>query len=181
METKTDLKGMKKIAGGTFTMGSERFYPEEAPLRQVRVDTFWIDETPVTNREFARFVEATGYRTFAETAPDPADYPGMDPALATAGSLVFFRTATPVDTNDFSQWWRFVPGADWRHPTGPDSSLDGLEDHPVVHIVHEDAQAYAAWIAAELCRLSEPPRRMTAFPAFSARPAASAVTFGRLS
>ncbi|OCC22576.1 gliding motility-associated lipoprotein GldK [Croceicoccus estronivorus] len=141
---------MTKIAGGTFTMGSERFYPEEAPLRKVRVDTFWIDETPVTNREFARFVEATGYKTFAETAPDPADYPGMDPSLAKAGSLVFFRTPTPVDTNDFSQWWRFMPGADWRHPIGPDSSLEGLEDHPVVHVVHEDAMAYAKWAGKSL-------------------------------
>ena len=150
MDTKTDLVGMKKIAGGTFTMGSDRFYPEEAPLRQVSVDAFWMDEAPVTNAEFSRFVEATGYRTFAETAPDPADYPGMDPALAQAGSLVFFRTATPVDTNDYSQWWRFVTGADWRHPTGPDSSLDGLDDHPVVHIVHEDAMAYAQWAGKTL-------------------------------
>ena len=150
METKTDLKGMKKIAGGTFTMGSDRFYPEEAPRRQVRVDSFWIDEVPVTNREFARFVEATGYKTFAENAPDPADYPGMDPALAQPGSLVFFKTSTPVDTNDFAQWWRFVPGADWRHPTGPDSSLDGLEDHPVVHVSWADVEAYAAWAGAGL-------------------------------
>jgi sulfatase modifying factor 1 len=136
---------MVAIPGGIFTMGSEAFYPEEAPLRRVRVDSFWIDETPVTNRQFALFVEATGYRTEAEVPPDPSDYPGMDPALAQAGSLVFEKTPGPADLADFSQWWRFCIGADWRHPTGPDSSLDGLEDHPVVHVTHGDALAYAAW------------------------------------
>jgi sulfatase modifying factor 1 len=141
---------MVAIPGGTFAMGSEAFYPEEAPVRQVRVDPFWIDQTPVTNRQFAAFVEATGYRTFAEIAPDPRDYPGMDPALAAPGSLVFEKTAGPVDLTDFSQWWAFRIGADWRHPTGPDSSLDGLEDHPVVHVTHGDALAYSAWAGKAL-------------------------------
>ena len=131
-------------------MGSERFYPEEGPLRQVRVDPFWIDETPVTNRQFAAFGAATGYRTFAEIAPDPADYPGMPPEMAQPGSLVFHPTAGPVAINDFSQWWEFSFGADWRHPTGAGSSIAGLEDHPVVHVTYQDALAYAEWAGKAL-------------------------------
>ncbi|OJU18050.1 MULTISPECIES: formylglycine-generating enzyme family protein [unclassified Sphingomonas] len=141
---------MIALPGGTFTMGSERFYPEEAPVRRVRVDPFRIDAAPVTNRAFARFVAETGYVTFAEIAPDPADYPDIDPALAQPGSLVFTKSAGPVDLSDPSQWWRFVLGADWRHPTGPDSSLEGLDDHPVVHVVHQDAKAYADWAGKSL-------------------------------
>jgi sulfatase modifying factor 1 len=141
---------MRRLPGGVFTMGSERFYPEERPVRRVRVDPFWIDEIPVTNRDFAAFVDAAGYRTFAETAPDPADYPGMPVEMARAGSLVFERTDRPVDLEDASQWWAFRFGADWRHPLGPESSIDGLEDHPVVHIAHEDAEAYADWAGKAL-------------------------------
>jgi formylglycine-generating enzyme required for sulfatase activity len=141
---------MRRLAGGVFTMGSERFYPEERPLRRVRVDAFWIDETPVTNADFARFVEATGYSTFAETAPDPKDYPGMAPEMARAGSLVFTPTAGPVDLHGPPVWWDFRFGADWRHPTGPESSIQGLEDHPVVHIAWRDAEAYAAWAGESL-------------------------------
>jgi formylglycine-generating enzyme required for sulfatase activity len=146
----SSIPGMRLLGGGTFTMGSERFYPEERPLRQVRVDPFWIDETPVTNRQFAAFVAATGYRTFAEIAPDPADYPGMPPEMAQPGSLVFHPTAGPVAMNDFSQWWEFSFGADWRHPTGAGSSIAGLEDHPVVHVTYQDAQAYAEWAGKAL-------------------------------
>lgn len=142
--------GMKFIEGDTFSMGSERFYPEEAPVRPVRVDSFWIDETPVTNAAFARFVAETGYRTVAEIAPDPKDYPGMNPADALAGSLLFRRTPGPVDLQDWSQWWTFSFGTDWRHPHGPDSNLDGLEDHPVVHVCHDDAEAYARWAGKTL-------------------------------
>jgi len=142
--------GMTRIAGGTFSMGSERFYPEEAPVRRVAVDSFSIDQAPVTNRQFAAFVEATGHTTAAEIAPDPGDYPGMDPALAQPGSLVFRRTPAPVDLRDWSQWWEFCFGADWRHPTGPDSSLAGLEDHPVVHVAFGDALAYARWAGKRL-------------------------------
>jgi formylglycine-generating enzyme required for sulfatase activity len=148
--SRTDRAGMVAIAGGTFTMGSQVFYPEEAPVRRVKVDPFWIDEAPVTNADFARFVDATGYRTFAETPPDPAQYPGMDPALAVPGSLVFMMTERPVDTSDPSQWWRWMPGADWRHPTGPDSSIEASMDHPVVHVVHQDALAYATWAGKSL-------------------------------
>jgi formylglycine-generating enzyme required for sulfatase activity len=151
IETQDSItQGMRFIEGGAFAMGSERFYPEEAPVRRVRVDGFWIDEIPVTNRQFAEFVEATGYRTFAEIAPDPRDYPGMPPEMARAGSLLFQRTAMPVDLNDFSQWWHFSFGADWRHPHGPDSTLDELWDHPVVHLVFEDAEAYARWAGKTL-------------------------------
>ncbi|MFM2370868.1 MAG: hypothetical protein RIS85_590 [Pseudomonadota bacterium] len=142
--------GMCLIQGGTFTMGSEVFYPEEAPLRQVRVDSFWIDETPVTNAEFARFVEATGYITVAEIAPDPKDYPGMLPGMDRAGSLVFHKTDGPVDMENAGNWWHFVFGACWKNPLGPESNLNGLEQHPVVHIAYADAQAYALWAGKEL-------------------------------
>lgn len=141
---------MRYLAGGAFVMGSERFYPEERPLRRVKVDPFWIDETPVTNRAFQVFVKETGYVTVAEIAPDPNDYPGMNPELAQPGSLVFTRTQGPVDLNDFSRWWEFRLGADWRHPLGPESSLAGLEDHPVVHVAWKDAQAYAKWAGKSL-------------------------------
>ena len=142
--------GMRYLDGGVFLMGSQRFYPEEAPVRAVRVDQFWIDETPVTNREFARFVAATGHRTLAEIAADPADYPGMPIDMAQPGSLVFEPTAGPVDLQDFSQWWRFSFGADWRHPLGPDSGIDDLADHPVVHVAYSDAKAYADWAGKSL-------------------------------
>jgi sulfatase modifying factor 1 len=145
-----DTTGMVLVPGGTFTMGSESFYSEERPLRRVKVDSFWIDETPVTNRQFAAFVAATGHKTFAEIAPDPKDYPGMDPALAQPGSLVFRKTAQPVPLNDFGQWWQFCLGADWRHPAGPDSSLDGLDDHPVVQVTYGDALAFAKWAGKSL-------------------------------
>lgn len=142
--------GMRWISGGIFSMGSDRFYPEEAPVRRVRVDPFWIDEAPVTNAQFADFVADTGHITVAEIAPDPADYPGLLPEMARAGSLVFERTAGPVDLTDYTQWWHFRFGASWRHPLGPDSSLDGLEDHPVVHVAYADAEAFAAWAGKDL-------------------------------
>ncbi|AUW60047.1 gliding motility-associated lipoprotein GldK [Sphingobium sp. SCG-1] len=141
---------MRLIPGGSFTMGSEQFYEEERPLRRVKVDPFWIDETPVTNAAFAAFVEATGYRTAAEIPPDPKHYPGMDPAFAVPGSLVFNPPSSPVPLDDHSRWWSFVAGADWRHPTGPDSSVEGLADHPVVHVAFEDARAYAKWAGKAL-------------------------------
>jgi formylglycine-generating enzyme required for sulfatase activity len=143
---------MRFIDGGTFTMGSEAFYPEERPLRQVAVDSFWIDEAPVTNREFARFVDATGHRTLAEIAPDPKDYPGMMPEMARAGSLVFTKTAGPVPLTDYHLWWSFTFGADWRHPYGPDSDIDAFDlwDHPVVHVAWGDAAAYAMWAGKDL-------------------------------
>jgi formylglycine-generating enzyme required for sulfatase activity len=141
---------MRRLPGGDFIMGSDKFYPEERPRRRVRVDGFWIDETPVTNRQFTVFVAATGYRTFAETPPDPADYPGMPLEMARAGSLVFQRPQGAVDLNDFRQWWQFQFGANWRQPLGEGSSVAGLDDHPVVHIAYVDAEAYAAWAGKSL-------------------------------
>ncbi|HEY2779358.1 MAG TPA: formylglycine-generating enzyme family protein [Steroidobacteraceae bacterium] len=141
---------MKLLPGGVFGMGSERFYPEERPCRRAAVDSFWIDETPVTNRQFAAFVEATGYRTCAEVAPNPADYPGMDLSLAKPGSLVFVETSGPVDLRDFRRWWEFRLGAQWRRPSGDGSSLAELADHPVVHVSYADALAYAAWAGKSL-------------------------------
>lgn len=133
------------IAGGTFRMGSDTDYPEEAPAHPVSVDGFWIDRTPVTNRDFARFVAATGHVTLAERVPDAQDYPGADPALLVPGSLVFCQPDAFGDPEDWTRWWQFVPGADWRHPQGPGSDLADREDHPVVHVCHSDAQAYALW------------------------------------
>lgn len=142
--------GMITLPGGEFAMGSDSFYPEEAPRRRVRVGPFRIDAAPVTNARFARFAEATGYATVAEHAPDPRDYPGMDPALAVPGSLVFHKASGPVALDDPANWWRFIPGACWRYPLGPDSSLAGCEDHPVVQIAYADAEAYAAWAGKAL-------------------------------
>jgi sulfatase modifying factor 1 len=134
------------IPGGTFRMGSDRHYPEERPAHAVRVDGFWIDRSPVTNREFRRFAKATGYVTFAEIAPDPKDYPGALPHMLRAGSLLFRPPGRPVDLRDFMQWWTFAFGANWRHPSGPGSSLEGMDDHPVVHVCYRDVEAYAAWM-----------------------------------
>jgi sulfatase modifying factor 1 len=142
---------MMWIPGGTFRMGSDKHYAEEAPVHQVTVDAFWIDRTPVTNREFRDFVRTTGHVTFAEIAPDPKDYPGALPNLLKAGSLVFNPPKHPIaDMNDWSQWWAFKFGADWRRPYGPRSSLGGLNDHPVVHVAYRDALAYAKWAGKDL-------------------------------
>jgi sulfatase modifying factor 1 len=141
--------GMLYLPGGTFRMGSDQHYSEEAPVHSVTIDGFWIDPTPVTNREFRKFVNATGYVTFAELAPDPNDYPGALPQMLKAGSLVFTPKHT-VDLRDLSQWWNFKFGANWKRPYGPRSSNSGLDDHPVVHIAYRDAEAYAAWAGKEL-------------------------------
>jgi formylglycine-generating enzyme len=116
----------------------------------VAVDSFRIDVGPVTNRQFAAFVADTGYRTWAERAPDAANYPGADPALLVPASAVFTPTVHAVDTRNPAFWWRLVPGADWQHPLGPDSDLAGLDDHPVVHVALADAQAFAAWAGKRL-------------------------------
>jgi formylglycine-generating enzyme required for sulfatase activity len=140
---------MIRIPGGRFRMGSDRHYPEEAPVRTVEVAPFLMDATPVTNAAFARFVAETGYVTFAERPPDPALYPGILPEFRKAGSIVF-RALEPGARPRPESWWHFVVGADWRHPYGPDSSIEGLGDHPVVHVVWEDAQAYARWAGKRL-------------------------------
>jgi formylglycine-generating enzyme len=139
------------IPGGTFRMGSDKHYAEEAPVYRVAVDAFWIDRTPVTNREFREFVRATGHVTFAEIAPDPKDYPGALPEMLKASSLVFSPPKHPVDDmRNWSQWWTFKFGANWRRPYGPRSSLSGLNDHPVVHVAYRDALAYAKWAGKDL-------------------------------
>ena len=141
---------MARIPGGTFRMGSDAHYPEEAPVHRVTVDPFRIDRTPVTNRQFRKFVNETGYTTFAEIAPDPKDYPGALPEMMKAASLVFTPPNHPVDLRIWSQWWNFKPGANWKRPYGPRSSISGMEDHPVVHIAYQDAEAYAKWAGKEL-------------------------------
>ena len=138
------------IPGGTYRMGSARHYPEERPVHRVTVDGFWIDRYPVTNERFARFVEETGYTTFAETPPNPDDYPGALPEMMFAGSLVFVQPSGPVDLSNSANWWQYVRGADWRHPSGADSSIDGLAQHPVVHVTFADAEAFAKWEGKEL-------------------------------
>jgi formylglycine-generating enzyme len=142
--------GMVWLPSGTFRMGSDRHYPEEAPAHEVSVDGFWIDATPVTNRDFLKFVNATGYVTFAELKPEAKDYPGALPHMLRAGSLVFSPPLRQVDLRDWSEWWQFKFGANWRRPYGPRSSIAGLHDHPVVHVAYCDAEAYANWAGKEL-------------------------------
>lgn len=140
---------MRRIEGGVFSMGAARFYPEERPVRKVEVTSFLIDATPVTNAQFARFVAATGHVTLAErpwTGPEGRQMP--------PGSAVFHPPRGPVNLADASSWWRHVEGACWRQPSGPGSDIAGLDGHPVVHVVWEDAAAYAAWAGKRL--LTEP-------------------------
>jgi formylglycine-generating enzyme len=129
---------------------AERNYPEEAPVHRVSVDGFWLDQTPVTNRQFRAFVRATGYVTVAEKRPDPRDYPGALPHMLNAGSLVFTPPERPVDLRHWGEWWTFLKGANWRHPYGPRSSIHGLDNHPVVHVAYADALAYALWSGKDL-------------------------------
>ena len=138
------------IEGGQFTMGSDRHYPEEAPAHPVRVDGFWISPTTVTNREYAAFVIATKYKTVAERPLDPATFPGAPPENLIAGSMVFTGTDGPVDLRHLSQWWAWTPGANWRRPFGPGSTIANRADHPVVHIACEDAEAYVDWTGQRL-------------------------------
>jgi formylglycine-generating enzyme len=141
---------MRLIAGGTFRMGSDRHYPEEAPVHRVAVEGFLIDRTPVTNRQFKDFVRATGHVTFAEIPPDANNYPGALLHMLYAGSLVFSPPARSVDLGDWSQWWQFMKGADWRHPCGPKSNINVLDNHPVVHVAYSDAFAFARWAGKDL-------------------------------
>jgi formylglycine-generating enzyme len=141
---------MTWVPGGTFRMGSEQHYPEERSIRRVSVDGFWIDTYPVTNERFQRFVKTTGHVSFAEIAPDAADYPGAIPELLYPGSLVFVKPPHAVDMRYMSNWWTFMLGADWRHPLGPDTTLEGKERHPVVHIAYIDAEAFARWEGKDL-------------------------------
>lgn len=148
-------KHMAWIPGGEFAMGSDDFYPEEGPVRQLAVDGFWMDEHPVTVAEFRRFVLATGYETLAEQPPAAEDYPDADPQLLVPGSLVFQKTDGPVGLNDIRNWWHWTPGAFWRQPEGSGSNVGGRERHPVVHIAYPDALAYAQWAGKELATEAE--------------------------
>ena len=143
-------ENMAWIPGGTFLMGSNDHYPEEAPAHRVAVDGFWIDRHTVTNAEFKRFVDETGYVTVAERPANAADYPGADPGMLVPSSVVFKKAAQRIDLTDHYNWWTYVPGANWRHPRGPKSGLQGLWKHPVVHVAFADAEAYAAWAGKEL-------------------------------
>ena len=141
---------MVELPGGTFRMGSDRFYPEERPVREATVGPFVIDRHPVTVAEFRRFAKATGYLTWAEQAPSAEDYPDADADVLVPGSLVFKKTGGPVDLRDFRNWWTWTPGADWRHPEGPGSNVGGRERHPVTHVAYADAEAYARWAGKSL-------------------------------
>lgn len=158
--SKDTPKDMVWIPDGEFTMGTNdpRSMPNERPAHTVKVDGFWIDEHPVTNAEFEKFVKKTGYVTTAEQKPDweqlkaqlPPGTPKPDEAKLVPGSLVFTPPTHPVPLNNMAMWWRWVPGANWRHPEGPKSSLNGKEAHPVVHISWDDANAYAKWVGKRL-------------------------------
>lgn len=144
------FKDMAWVPDGTFLMGSADFYPEERPVHQVSISGFWMDEHAVTVAEYRRFVRATGYVTVAERVPDPAQYPGAAAEILVPGSLVFDPPGGPVDLHDPRNWWSWVPGAQWRHPEGPGSTLHGRERHPVTQVAYEDAAAFAAWAGKAL-------------------------------
>jgi len=138
------------IPGGTYSMGSTDFYPEERPVRRVTVDGFWMDRLPVTAAQFRRFVRETGYVTVAERPLDPEQYPDADPALLVPGSLVFRKPSAPTPLTDLRLWWQYVPGAYWKRPGGPGTTINGRDRHPVVHVAWEDVNAYATWSGKEL-------------------------------
>jgi formylglycine-generating enzyme required for sulfatase activity len=142
--------GMVFVQGGKFTMGSDRHFSEEKPARTVVVSSFWIDTHEVTNAQFDLFVKATGYVTVAERPVDASKYPGAQPDLLKPGGLVFHQPETLKDVTDYTKWWRYTPGAYWRQPEGPGSSITERMNHPVVQITHEDAKAYAQWAKRDI-------------------------------
>ncbi|MHC0445736.1 formylglycine-generating enzyme family protein [Flavobacterium sp. 3-218] len=153
-------KGMVWIPGGEFSMGSnvedeslcsiKGVTKDAAPIHRVYVDGYYMDETEVTNEEFEKFVKATGYVTVAEQKPTKEEFPTANEEDLITGSVIFTPTPSAVNLNNFLQWWRYEPGADWRHPDGPQSSIKGKENYPVVHVVYEDAEAYAKWAGKRL-------------------------------
>ncbi|MDX2032205.1 MAG: formylglycine-generating enzyme family protein [Blastocatellia bacterium] len=144
-------EGMTWVPGGTFWMGCEDCdMPDTTPVHLVTVDGYWMDTTPVTNAQFEVFVKATGYKTIAERRPDPKDFPGAPAEALVPGCAVFTPPDEPVSLDNPYRWWRYVPGADWRHPEGPGSTIKGREDHPAVHIAWDDAMAFAKWAKKRL-------------------------------
>lgn len=141
---------MRTIPAGTFLMGSSTFYADEGPVHSRQVESFEIDARPVTNADFAAFVEATGHVTVAERALDPVLYPGVAPADLLPGSLVFVGTPGPVPLDNWRAWWDWAPGASWCHPRGPGSGIERKGDHPVVQVALADAEAYATWAGKSL-------------------------------
>ena len=145
----SDNANMVWVSGGTFTMGSNEF-DDTKPLHEVTVDGFWMDEHEVTNAQFSRFVQATGYQTIAERPLNPADFPNVPLDLLVPGSAVFTPPEENVGLDNHINWWRYQAGASWKHPEGPASTIKGRETHPVVHIAYEDAAAYAKWAGKRL-------------------------------
>lgn len=144
------LTELVALPGGTFRMGSQDFYPEESPVHDVTVAPFAIERHPVTNAQFAEFVAATGHVTVAEQQLEPAAFPGVPAEELIPGSLVFQPTTGPVNLRDWRQWWTWVPGACWKYPTGPGSTIEDRLEHPVVQVAYPDAAAYAAWAGRRL-------------------------------
>ena len=138
-------ENMVFIEGGAFLMGSDKFYPEEKPAHKVTVDGFWIDKYPVTNKAYSDFVSAKNYVTVAERPLNPAEFPTVAKEDLIPGSMVFEKGNEAVDLKDYTNWWRWTKGASWKHPQGPGTGINGLDNHPVVHIAYEDAEAYAKW------------------------------------
>ena len=144
-------EGMIWVPGGTFYMGCpDCEMPDTLPIHVVQVDGFWMDKTPVTNAQFERFVAETGYVTVAERKLDPRDYPGVPADKLVPGSAVFTQPDHEVPLDNPLQWWRYVPGANWKHPEGPQSTIAQKRDHPVVQVAWEDAAAYLKWAGRRL-------------------------------
>ena len=148
--THTDLRDMVLITGGSFNMGSESFYPEEKPIHKVTVSSFYIDKYTVTNRQYQKFVDETGYITVAERPLKADDFPGIKPELLAPGALIFKKANGPVNLKSYYNWWAWMPGTNWKHPKGPESNISGMEDHPVVHVAYEDVESFAKWAGKEL-------------------------------
>src|SRR5687768_17582428 len=151
-QTAAEIKpdGMVWIPGGTFKMGSEKHYKDEAPVHTVKVDGFWMDINPVTNAEFRKFVAETGYVTYAERPLNAEDYPGAIPEMLVPGSLVFQKAKQRVDLRNYANWWNYIAYANWKQPYGPGSTIDGMDDYPVTQVAWEDVEAYAKWAGKEI-------------------------------
>lgn len=141
--------GMVWVPAGSFSLG-DTVYPEEGPMRPTTVQGFWMDRTEVSNAQFAAFVQATGYVTVAERAVDTRAHPGLPATMQQPGAVVFVMPTDLQHGGDIRQWWQYRAGANWRHPGGPDTSIEGLDAMPVVAVTLADAQAYAAWLGREL-------------------------------